>query len=106
MKKANIENLLSVLGTAMQQGCKNVTLQLYDNWDDIAREQQHPTHQPEDYKIDTRYFNTIEFEPELKDNCETENLLWKVDGQTLVIRTTLTDRDTLIKGLGLDDFAN
>lgn len=103
MIKTTIESLETLLSEARKKGCKQVKLQLYDNWEDAAKEQQNPTHPPEDYQVDVRFYNTVEFETEIKEQTATDKLLTKTQDDTLILRVALSDRETLFRNLGIEE---
>lgn len=103
MIKTSIESLQTLLKQAQESGCSKVKLQLYDNWEDMVKEQKKPSGPTEDYQLDVRFYNTIEFETEIKDMQATDKLITKIEGDTLFIRVSLSDRDALMKGLGIEE---
>ncbi|MBS1635390.1 MAG: hypothetical protein JST26_05660 [Bacteroidetes bacterium] len=103
MIKTTIDKLLSLLDEAKQKGCTKVKLQLYETWQEVKREQERPSLAPQEYCIDTRFYNTVEFETEIKDMQSTDKLITKIEGDTLIIRVSLSDRDALMKGLGIEE---
>ena len=103
MIKTSIESLETLLSEARKNGCNKVKLQLYDTWEDMAKEQEHPSHPTEEYKLDMRFYNTVEFETEIRDMQATDKLITGQEGDTLIIRVALSDRDTLMKNLGIDE---
>lgn len=103
MVKTTIDNLVSLLNKAKESGCKRVKLQLYEDWKDIKKEQDHPSLKPEEYAIDTRFYNTIEFETEVENMEATDRIITKVEGDTFIIRVAISDRDTLLKNLGIEE---
>lgn len=102
MVKTTIDNMASLLTKAKEKGCTKLKLQLYEDWKDIEKEQKHPSLQAEEYKIDTRFYNTIEFETEIEKMEATDRIITKVEGDTFIIRVSISDRDSLFKNLGLD----
>lgn len=106
MVKTSIDNLLRLLNEAKEKGCTKVKLQLYENWEDIVKEQKHPSVDVEEYKIDTRFYNTIEFETEIENMEATDRIITKKEGDTFIIRVSLSDRDSLLKTLGIDAHYN
>ncbi len=106
MIKTKIEALQQILEQAKEKGCSKVKLQLYEDWKEVEKEQKKPSHPVEEYQIDTRFYNTIEFETELKDQVATDKLLTWIDGDTLIVKVTISDRDSLMKGLGIEEFYN
>lgn len=104
MLKANIDTLISLLQEAKMKGCKKVKLQLYDNWEDIVKEQKNPAQKPEEYLVDARFYNTVEFDTEIKNKEATDRIITKIDGDTLIIKVTLSDRESLLKNLGIEQF--
>lgn len=106
MVKTKIETLIGLLNEAKEKGCSKVKLQLYDNWDDVVREQKCPSHSPEEYQIDPRFYNTIEFETEIQNMEATDRIITKVEGDTFIIRVSISDRDSLLKNLGIEEFYN
>lgn len=103
MIKTSIESLEALLSEARKNGCARLKLQLYDSWEEMAKEQQQPSHPPEEYKLDMRFYNTIEFETQIQDMQATDKLITRIEGDTLIIRVALSDRDTLMKSLGIDE---
>lgn len=106
MVKIKIDSLISLLNEAKEKGCTKVKLQLYENWEDIVKEQRHPTQKLEEYQIDARFYNTVEFETEIKNMEATDKILTKVEGDTFIIRVSLSDRDSLLKNLGIEEEYN
>lgn len=106
MVKTTIDNLLGLLNGAKEKGCTKVKLQLYDNWEDVVKEQKHPSVDAEEYKIDTRFYNTVEFETEIENMEATDRILTKIEDDTFIIRVSLSDRDSLLKTLGIDSYYN
>ena len=104
MVKANIETLVSLLQQAKEKGCTKVKLQLYENWEDIVKEQKCPSQKLEEYQVDMRLYNTVEFETEIKNMEATDKIITKIEGDTLIIRVTLSDRESLLKNLGIEQF--
>ena len=104
MLKIEIENLLGVLSQAKKNGCTNVKLHLYPDWETVQQEQKAPTHPLKDYQIDTRFYNSVEFETQIKDNTETDILETFTEGKTLIIRVSISDRESLLRGLGISEF--
>lgn len=102
MVKTTIDNLVTLLNEAKGKGCSKVKLQLYENWDDIVKEQKCPTQKLEEYQIDARFYNTVEFETEVKNMEATDKIITKVEGDTFIIRVSLSDRDSLLKNLGIE----
>src|SRR5574337_541834 len=102
MVKTTIDNLLSLLNKAKEKGCTKVKLQLYEDWKQVEKEQRHPSHKTEEYLVDTRFYNTVEFETEIEKMETTDRILTKVDGDTFIIRVSLSDRDSLLKNLGIE----
>lgn len=121
MITANIENLILILHAAEAQGCKKVKLQMYDNWEDIEAAQK--ANQPkEDFSLDTRYQNTVEFMGELEEERvptpdplphvadgsptvvgrETDQIVNYIEGDTLVLRVQISDAESLMKSLEID----
>lgn len=103
MVRTSIQSLEKLLGEAREKGCSQVKLQLYDNWEDMKKEQDQPSYPPEDYQLDMRYYNTVEFETEIIGQQKTDTLLSKTEGDTLIIRIALSDSESLLKNLGIDD---
>jgi sialic acid synthase SpsE len=106
MVKTNIDNLVNLLNKAKEKGCTKVKLQLYEDWKQVEQEQKHPTHKPEEYVVDTRFYNTVEFETEIEKMEATDRMITKIEGDTFIIRVSLSDRDSLFKNLGLDQEYN
>lgn len=106
METIDITNLIDVLKSATEKGCTKVKLQLYDNWEDILREQKTPTHKPEDYMIDTRYYNTMEFETDIVNSTVTDKVITMIVGDTLIIRVSISDRNSLLHNLNITEFFN
>lgn len=106
MTTAKIETLEAILSDARKNGCKNVKLQLYDTWNDVQKEQYQPSQAEEEYQIDLRFYNTVEFETEIVDQQATDKLLTKIEGDTLIIRVALSDLDALLRNLGVEDDYN
>ena len=97
MVKTTVDNLVSLLSKAKEKGCTNVKLQLYEDWKQIEKEQKHPSLKPSEYLIDTRFYNTVEFETEIEKMEATDRILTKIEGDTFIIRVSLSDRDSLLK---------
>lgn len=106
MVQIKIDTLIDLLTEAKEKGCTKVKLQLYENWKDIVKEQKQPTQKPEEYLIDARFYNTVEFETEIKNREATDKILTKVEGDTFIIRVSLSDRDCLLKSLGIEEEYN
>lgn len=104
MIKADINKLSEILEDAKQKGCSKVKLQLYDNWEAVEKEQKTPKHALEEYQIDTRFYNTIEFETEVKDHQATDKIISHIEKDTLIIKVAISDRDSLLRGLGVAEF--
>lgn len=102
MVKTTIDNLVNLLNKAKEKGCSKVKLQLYENWDDVIKEQKCPTQKLEEYRIDARFYNTVEFETEVKNMESTDKIITKIEGDTFIIRVSLSDRDCLLKNLGIE----
>lgn len=103
MTTTTIDNLMQLLESAKKQGCRNVKLQLYDDWEAVKKEQTTPSNPVEDYKVDTRFYNTVEFESKIENMEATSHILSKKESDLLIIRVFLSDRDYLLKELGLED---
>lgn len=106
MVKTTIDTLISLLNEAKEKGCTKVKLQLYENWEDVVKEQNNPSHKIEDYQIDTRFYNTVEFETEIKNMEATDKIITAIDEDTFIIRVSLSDRDSLLKNLGIEEEYN
>jgi len=106
MKNTNIDSFINLLSEAKAKGCTKVKLQLYENWENIVKEQKNPTQKPEEYQVDVRFYNTVEFETEIKDMEATDKIITKIEGDTFIIRVSLSDRDSLLKNLGIEEFYN
>lgn len=106
MVKTTIDNLVSLLNKAKEKGCAKVKLQLYEDWKQIEKEQRHPSLKPSEYLIDTRFYNTVEFETEIEKMEATDRILTKIEGDTFIIRVSLSDRDSLLKNLGIEEEYN
>lgn len=106
MVKTTIDNLVSLLNKAKEKGCAHVKLQLYEDWKQIEKEQKHPSLKPSEYLIDTRFYNTVEFETEIEKMETTDRILTKIEGDTFIIRVSLSDRDSLLKNLGIEEEYN
>ena len=102
MVKTTIDNLLILLNNAKKQGCSKVKLQLYEDWEQVQKEQRHPSHKIDEYLIDTRFYNTVEFETEIEKMQATDTILTKMDGDTFIIRVALSDQDSLLRNLGIE----
>lgn len=103
MIKATIESLQTLLTEAGKNGCTHVKLQLYDNWDEIIRLQRQPPAPVEDYQIDLRFYNTVEFDTEVIDQQATDKLVSEIEGDTLIIHVSLSDMETLLNTMGISD---
>jgi hypothetical protein len=97
MVKTNIDNLVNLLNIAKEKGCTKVKLQLYEDWKQIEKEQN---------VVDTRFYNTVEFETEVEKMEATDRMITKIEGDTFIIRVSLSDRDSLLKNLGIDQEYN
>lgn len=106
METIDINQFIELLKSAKEKGCTKVKLQIYDNWEDIVREQKCPTHKLEDYLIDTRYYNTMEFETEIVNATSTDKIITMISKDTLIIRVSISDRNSLLHNLGITDFFN
>lgn len=106
MIKTKIDALISLLNEAKEKGCSKVKLQLYESWEDIVKEQKSPSQKLEEYQIDVRFYNTVEFETEIKNMEATDKIITKVEGDTFIIRVSLSDRDSLLKNLGVEQEYN
>lgn len=106
MVKTTIDNLVSLLNEAKEKGCSKVKLQLYESWEEVVKEQKSPSQKLEEYQIDARFYNTVEFETEVKNMEATDKIITKVEGDTFIIRVSLSDRDSLLKNLGIEEFYN
>lgn len=106
MVKTSIDNLVNLLNKAKESGCSKVKLQLYEDWKQIEKEQKHPSLRPEEYVVDTRFYNTVEFETQIKNMEATNKIITKVEGDTFIIRVSLSDRDSLLKNLGIEEEYN
>ncbi len=106
MVKTNIDNLINLLNMAKENGCTKVKLQFYENWEDIVKEQKFPSQKLKEYQIDVRFYNTVEFETEIKNMEATDKIITKVEGDTFIIRVSLSDRDSLLKNLGIEQEYN
>jgi sialic acid synthase SpsE len=106
MVKTKIDTLISLLNEAKEKGCTKVKLQLYENWEDIVKEQKSQSQKLEEYQIDVRFYNTVEFETEIKNMEATDKIITKVEGDTFIIRVSLSDRDSLLKNLGIEQEYN
>lgn len=106
MVKTTIDTLISLLNEAKEKGCTKMKLQLYENWEDVVKEQNNPSHKIEDYQIDTRFYNTVEFETEIKNMEATDKIITVIEGDTFIIRISLSDRDSLLKNLGIEEEYN
>ena len=102
MVKTTIDNLITLLNNAKKQGCSKVKLQLYEDWEQVQKEQRHPSHKTEEYLVDTRFYNTVEFETEIERMQTTDTILTKMEGDTFIIRVSLSDQDSLLKSLGIE----
>jgi sialic acid synthase SpsE len=102
MVKTSIDNLVNLLNKAKESGCSKVKLQLYEDWKQIEKEQKHPSLRPEEYVVDTRFYNTVEFETEIEKMEATDRMITKIEGDTFIIRVSLSDRDSLLKNLGIE----
>ena len=92
MIKTDIESLEVLLGEARKKGCSWVKLQLYDSLEEMVKEQC--LQPPETYQFDIRFYNTVEFETIIKDVQATDKLVTKIEGNTLIIRVVLSNRDS------------
>ncbi len=101
MVKTTIDNVINLLNKAKESGCSKVKLQLYEDWKEIEKEQRHPSLKREEYLIDTRFYNTVEFETEIEKMEATDRMITKIEGDTFIIRVSLSDRDSLLKNLGI-----
>lgn len=106
MVKTTIDNLVSLLNEAKEKGCSKVKLQLYENWEEVVKEQKSPSQRLEEYQIDARFYNTVEFETEVKNMEATDKIITKIEGDTFIIRVSLSDRDSLLKNLGIENEYN
>jgi hypothetical protein len=106
MIKTTIDNLINLLNKAKEQGCTKVKLQLYEDWKEVKKEQDYPSHKVEEYLVDTRFYNTVEFETEIEKMEATDRILTKIEGDTFIIRVSLSDRDSLLKNLGIEEEFN
>ena len=106
MVKTNIDTLMNLLNKAKEKRCSKVKLQLYEDWKQIEKEQKHPSLKVEEYAIDTRFYNTVEFETEIKNMEATDKIITKVEGDTFIIRVSLSDRDSLLKNLCIEEEYN
>jgi len=104
MVKTKIENLLNLLTEAKKNGCTKVKLQLYEEWSAVEKEQKNPSHPLEEYQIDSRFYNTVEFETQIENMQASEKLLSKIEGDTLIIRVCLSDVESLMQNMGLEEF--
>lgn len=101
MTTTTIDNLIHLLESAKKQGCRNVKLQLYDDWEAVKKEQTTPSNPVEDYKVDTRFYNTVEFESKIENRKATTHIVSKKESDLLIIRVFLSDRDYLLKELDI-----
>jgi hypothetical protein len=99
MIKAKIDEMILLLEQAKEKGCERLKLQLYEDWNEIQKEQRNPSLPIREYMIDTRFYNTIEFDTEVKDNIATEKIRTHISGDTLVIQSCLSDMESLLSGL-------
>lgn len=106
MVKTTIDNLINLLNKAKEKGCSQVKLQLYEDWQQVKKEQDYPSHKIEEYLVDTRFYNTVEFETEIEKMEATDRILTKMNGDTFIIRISLSDRDSLLKNLGIENEYN
>lgn len=106
MVKTKIDTLINLLNEAKEKGCTKVKLQLYENWEEIVKEQKFPSQRLEEYRIDARFYNTVEFETEVKNMEATDKIITKIEGDTFIIRVSLSDRDSLLKNLGIENEYN
>lgn len=95
--------MIVLMQQAKEKGCERVKLQFYEDWDKIVEEQQNPSLPVKDYLFDTRFYNTMEFDTEVKDNEATEKIRTHIFGDTLVIRVCLSDLESLLAGLELKE---
>ncbi|MDO9184485.1 MAG: hypothetical protein Q7W13_00625 [Bacteroidia bacterium] len=102
MVKTTIDNVINLLNKAKESGCSKVKLQLYEDWKEIEKEQRHPSLKIEEYLIDTRFYNTMEFETEIEKKEATDRMITKIEGDTFIIRVSLSDHDSLLKNLGIE----
>ena len=106
MVKTKIDTLISLLNEAKEKGCTKVKLQLYENWKEVVKEQKCPSQKPEEYQLDVRFYNTVEFETEIEKMEATDRMITKTEGDTFIIRVSLSDRDSLLKNLGIEQEYN
>lgn len=102
MVKTTIDNLITLLDDAKKQGCSKVKFQLYEDWEQVQKEQLNPSHKTEEYLVDTRFYNTVEFETEIEKMQATDTILTKTDGDTFIIRVSLSDQESLLRNLGIE----
>lgn len=102
MVKTSIDNVVSLLNKAKESGCSKVKLQLYEDWKQVEKEQKHPSLRLEEYVVDTRFYNTVEFETEIEKMEATDRMITKIEGDTFIIRVSLSDRDNLLNNLGIE----
>ena len=106
MVKTKIDTLISLLNEAKEKGCTKVKLQLYENWEEVVKEQKCPSQKPEEYQVDVRFYNTVEFETEIEKMEATDRMITKTEGDTFIICVSLSDRDSLLKNLGIEQEYN
>ena len=103
MIKANIHTLIALLSDARDKGARQVKLQLYENWYDINKEQKSPSMPAEEYKVDTRFYNTLEFDTVVKNMEATDRLIVKTEDDLLIFRVSLSDKETLLRNIGIPE---
>ena len=103
MIKTNIDTLISLLQDAQKKGCTQVKLQLYESWAQVEKEQRQPSRPAEEYQIDTRFYNTLEFETEIENMQATDKIITAVENGTLIIRAAISDRESLLRNLGIEE---
>ena len=105
MVKVKIETLIAILMEAQKNGCNQVKLQLYADWKSVEMEQREPSHPLEDYQVDTRFYNTVEFETQSDTHGKpSDQILTLSEGNTFILRVGLSDWDSLFKNLGIEEF--
>lgn len=103
MIKLSLNELQNILQKASEQGCNQVKLQLYDSWDEIVKEQRTPSLPVEDYKFDSRFYNTVEFRSEIENDVATDRIMTRIEDKLLVVHVEISDSETLMKGFGLEE---
>lgn len=102
MVKANIRALITLLAGAETQGCSKVKLQLGALPQEEQKEQKSPKKKDE-YLLDTLIYNTVEFDTEIG-QIETDRIISWIQGDTLIIRVSITDWESLREALGIASF--